>query len=207
MAWRLQAGGGCPHIFRSYPGGPSPQGEPTHKPAATCQIWEAVRATCATPPYFPAVKIDGEYYIDGGDATNHPVREAVKELQGIRKDPSVKPLVISIGPGLGFRNKAPFFVPKSIDTAIQAQGDLEKREFRKSFTKESAEIEIDYFCFDVDYGLEDIELDTWSLKKEHGTRVFETIETITLRTEEYLQRPEVAVKLRRCAQALVSRQI
>ena len=204
MAWRLQAGGGS-QIFRSYPGGPSPQGEPAHKPAATCQIWEVVRATCASPPYFPAVKIDGEYYMDGGDATDHPVREAVKELQGVRKDPSAKPLVISIGAGLGFRNKAPFFVPKSIDTAIQAQGDLEKREFRKSFTKESAEIETDYFRFFVESGLENIELDTWNVKKEHGTRVFETIKTITLKTEEYLQQSEVAANLRKCAEALANR--
>lgn len=68
-------------------------------------------------------------------------------------------------------------------------------------------MDVDFFRFDMDFDLEDLELDTWSVKKVYGRRVLETIETITRKTKEYLDRPEVAGKLGRCARALVDRQI
>lgn len=62
--------------------------------------------------------------MDGGAATYDPAHEAVKEMQGLRKDLWVKPLVITIGSGPRPQTKTSSFqsiVSKSIDTVIQAQ--------------------------------------------------------------------------------------
>lgn len=103
--------------------------------------------------------------MDGGAATYEPAYQAVKEIRGLRKDPSVKPLVISIGSGLGPQPKAPSsrsFVPNSVNTAIQAQEDLANRDDMEYLARGSSQIDIDFFRFDVDSGLEGLQFDTWS---------------------------------------------
>jgi hypothetical protein len=45
--------------------------------AATCEIWEAARATSAAPFYFPSIVIDGREMYDGGFGTNNPSVQAL----------------------------------------------------------------------------------------------------------------------------------
>ena len=64
---------------------------------------------------------------------------------------------------------------------------------------------IEYFRFNVDCGLEDLLPDSWRVKKVDGRKIFETIETITRKTDIYLHQQQVAENLHRCAQILVDR--
>ena len=209
MALRLQDGGGNHHVFRSYSASPSPHQQHTPRPAATCQIWEVVRATSAMPTFFSAVNIDGDRFIDGGVGINNPTREALNEIRESRQDGSAKPLIISIGSGLRPQMKIPR-TSSSVSSSI-----LTKRQALKSIATDTEDVHeqmrhaseaegFDYFRFNVDSGLEDLLLDSWKVKRIHGEKVFKTIETITLETESYLQKVEVVEKLRRCAQILVN---
>ena len=77
-------------------------------PQAGCDLLDMGSSTSnLCNSIFSAAKIDGEYYIVGGAATYCPVRETVNEIHGLRKDLSVKPLVISIGSGLEPQTKTP----------------------------------------------------------------------------------------------------
>lgn len=171
-----------------------------------------VRATSAVPTCFSASKIEGKSFIDGGVGTNNPTSEALSEIQEARSDSSLKPLIVSFGSGLrpqdNMRSNLPYLLRNSITTTIKAlQATATNTEDVHKDMKRTSEFHnIDYFRFNVESGLEDILLDSWRVKKVSGRRVFETIETITLKTEVYLQRQDVAEKLRQCAQILVNRQ-
>src|ERR1700761_6992307 len=85
-----------PAIFRTYRG-PANQ-------SFNCQIWEAARATTATPTHFEPVSISigpapvSLKYIDAGIGLNNPVRQIREEASAIFPDRSVACL-ISIGSG------------------------------------------------------------------------------------------------------------
>ncbi len=210
MARRLKDGGGSRHIFRSYSNSPWPYQKPDPRPAADCQLWEVARATSATPGYFSAVNIDGESFVDGGLGTNNPTREAWTEIHVSRTSPSPKPLIISIGSGLGPQSNAsrfPSLAPNTIITRMQAGRSTATiaEDVHETMQRASEAQDVDYFRFHVTSGLEDLALDTWRVKETQGGRIFETIDTITLQTENYLQQKDVAEELRRCAQRIVNR--
>ncbi|KAG5334226.1 hypothetical protein C0989_003877 [Termitomyces sp. Mn162] len=69
-----------PHLFRSYPAQ-----SPSESLNST--IWEAARATTASPPFFKRIEIGTsspkEEYIDGGRGCTNPAFEVLKEAQSI----------------------------------------------------------------------------------------------------------------------------
>ena len=85
---------GPPTLFRSY------QCE-GHSPSK-CAIWEAGRATSATPTFFKPIKIEipqpGATFVDGGMAYNNPAELALSEAQRIWTS-AKRFCLVSIGTG------------------------------------------------------------------------------------------------------------
>lgn len=65
----------------------------------SCTILQAARATSAAPTFFPAEKIDGKFYVDGGIGYNNPAEEALAEARRLWPNRDIACL-ISIGAGM-----------------------------------------------------------------------------------------------------------
>lgn len=85
---------GIPHLFRSY--------STVDEPASGCMIWEAARATSATPGLFKPIDIGREgmkqHYIDGGLGNNNPTSLVLREAHKLYPSQPII-LVASIGAG------------------------------------------------------------------------------------------------------------
>ena len=197
-------------MFRTYDSVNS-KADHTRNPgsAATCQIWEAARATSAAPQYFAPIIIDKTRFVDGGFGTNNPTFEAFNELSQSKADSPLGPLVISIGSGTGRRHSSfkPSRVKPNIVSSLYSAINIATgtQRVHEEMSVIAREGKFEYFRFEVDEGLEDILLDSWSVRKTDGIKSFETITRITSKTTQYLQRQDVQKELRRCAQLLVNR--
>lgn len=214
VAWSLQNQSETPYLFRGYnlPASHAYSSSLLRNPEATgvYQIWQVVRATSAAPNYFSPIAIDGKSFIDGGFGTNNPTLEAFRETTWSDNDLPSEPMIISIGSGVGkhlstYRGSKTKYglLLKYIKSAIKMISDTER--VHQEMLMISKERNMKYFRFNVDMGLEDILLDSWNIRKEDGTRIFETITRIQSETTKYLQRQDVREELHRCAKALVDR--
>jgi len=97
--------------------------DPAVQDTSSYTIWEAARATSAAPLYFPAIKVHGRDYFNGGLDSNNPVVEVIEEAR--REFPgAVIGTVVSIGTGKGvipdpvppFSNILLHFIHRSTDT-------------------------------------------------------------------------------------------
>ena len=61
------------------------------------KAWKVASATSAAPTFFPAVKIEENWYIDGAISSNNPVLIAYAEAKKLWPDENIK--VLSIGTG------------------------------------------------------------------------------------------------------------
>src|SRR5882672_7382832 len=62
-----------PRLFRTYK---TPEFQ-----SPNCTIWEAARATSATPTFFKRIVIDGEPFVDGGMGRNNPINQVLEEAE------------------------------------------------------------------------------------------------------------------------------
>jgi len=79
-----------PELFRTY------QSREIHP---DCKIWEAARATSATPTLFKQIEIGGQPFIDGGLGHNNPSRLLLDEAKGLFGSRQIG-LLLSIGTGM-----------------------------------------------------------------------------------------------------------
>jgi hypothetical protein len=130
----------------------------------TIRIWEAARATAASPGYFDPISIghSNVQLLDGGLGANNPVREVLQAARELWPDKPVGEQVgclISIGTGMksiqplsdSIIHFAQAFVNLTLDTEATAE----------SFLKENKNMFLDnrYFRFNVSRGLESVALD------------------------------------------------
>lgn len=101
---------------------------PGARDTSSYTIWEAARATSAAPLYFPAIKVHGNEYFDGGLDSNNPVVEVIEEAR--QEFPgAVIDTVVSIGTGKGtipdpvppLTNILLHFIHRSTDTEAQQE--------------------------------------------------------------------------------------
>src|ERR1700761_4134149 len=136
-----------------------------------CHVWEAARATTATPTYFDPITIGNIgtalRCIDGGFGQNNPVSEVYEEAKAIFRGRSVSCL-ISIGcgqastihiPKTGFFRRAKNFPNHIIQAAKDMATDCEQKhqETARSFADKSGI----YFRFNVEEGLEAVGFEEW----------------------------------------------
>ncbi|KAH8888996.1 FabD/lysophospholipase-like protein [Thozetella sp. PMI_491] len=158
--------------------------------AATCEIWEAARATSAAPYYFPSVVVDGREMYDGGFGINNPSLQAllaeVQPMEGAAADRLRGAVFVSIGTGTG---ASPADVNENFEMSPDPGSGVRWRRTGPSST--SGVNVIDYFRFNAP-GIQDVSLDDF--------RAMSSIHAATLR---YLDRGDVRQSLDRCAKRLV----
>ena len=131
--------------------------DPAARDTSNYTIWEAARATSAAPLYFPAIKIKGIDYFDGGLDSNNPVVEVIEEA--CQEFPeAVIDTVVSIGTGKGtipdpvppFSNILLHFIRRSTDTEGQHERVMTERVFE--------DVRHGYFRFQGETDLGEIDL-------------------------------------------------
>lgn len=179
-----------PTLFRTY--------RVRERAAFDCTIWEASRATSAAPPYFDPVSIGRAgmqaTFVDGGLGHNNPIEQVLEEARRVFPKRKVA-CIVSIGTGLArvirFPN-APMTSPLKLinalkEMATESDTTAERVQARFRDTNDT------YFRFNVDRGLEDIELDEW---KHLGS-----VETYTT---GYLQQTTVSCQIDTVVKALLA---
>jgi predicted acylesterase/phospholipase RssA len=148
---------GIPQIFRSY--------NTREEPAMQGMIWEAARATSATPGLFKPMQIGGQRYIDGGFGHNNPTSLAFEEAKILYPSRAVV-LVTSIGSG----HPDTIQFPKSLrltsitNTMKQIATDCEKT--HEENMRRFRVIPSAYFRFNVQQGIQGLKPQQWGKSAE-----------------------------------------
>jgi hypothetical protein len=189
---------GCktPYLFRSYDHPPSPSLDPFERnpgSKADIPIWEVVRATSASPTYFPAITIGGKEFYDKGTAFQNPALDGFLEAQqmGGNKRGSVA-LTISVGAGVRSksRKRRTLRSPcgKDVIDKSMIQSETTNRIVEELCKKKATR----YYRFDID-NIENVNVADWSsndsncgFKKNTNSirRIFEL-------TRQYLERKDI----------------
>ncbi|KAJ7438732.1 hypothetical protein FB451DRAFT_1378116 [Mycena latifolia] len=175
---------GIPELFRSY--------DTREEPAFDCKIWEAARATSATPGLFKPMEIGSggvrPRYIGGCVGHNNPTSLVVAEAQQIYHSQPVV-LVVSIGSGHPNTIQIPRSpnltaitkTMKSIATDCERIHEDNSRRFHSSPNT--------YFRLNVLQGLQGLDQQDWSRSGEISahTRVYLHIEDAKLKLTSAVQ--------------------
>ncbi|KAJ7443674.1 hypothetical protein FB451DRAFT_1376624 [Mycena latifolia] len=168
-----------PELFRSY--------NTPDEPANDCMIWEAARATSATPGLFKPMEIGSrrikQQYIGGSLGHNNPTTLVLAEAE--RMYPSLPiVLVVSIGSGHPdtiqiLKSPSPSAVAKAMKRiATDTEKTHQDNEHRYQGISNT------YFRFNVQQGMQALEPEHWG-----------KLDQVTAHTEAYLRMEEVKPKL------------
>jgi hypothetical protein len=187
---------GIPVLMRSY------QTKTAH--ASGAKIWEAARATSATPTFFEPVLIDGRPYSDGGTGWNNPTVEAIAEACKMWPNRPIGCL-LSIGTGLeeaiqlgdgsqpspntSFKLEVAKYCVECLTSCEKIHHDV--------CTKFSDRILVDenYFRLNVPQGISSIGLEEW-----------EKIEDLRDLTEKYMEQGDMERRKQTMANLLLNPQ-
>ncbi|KAJ7770426.1 FabD/lysophospholipase-like protein, partial [Mycena metata] len=150
-----------PVLFRTY--------NATHHPAMDCTIWQAGRATSAAPTFFKQIQIGPpgieEAFLDGGMGQNNPTAALLREAEIVFPDRHIA-VIISLGTGQPHTINIPKpsglqrLFPLDVVEAIRGIAtDCEKE--HQSFARYFNLVPDVYFRFNVERGMQDIQLNQW----------------------------------------------
>ncbi|KIJ50015.1 hypothetical protein M422DRAFT_160096 [Sphaerobolus stellatus SS14] len=186
---------GIPQLFRTYQ---SPEAN-----TYNCMIWEAARATSATPTIFGQISIAGlgypkQSYIDGGVGRNNPTKQILEEAQLIFPDQHVA-CVISIGAGKASTISIPkpnlfqrIIPTELIRATIAITTDCEAIE--QEIAQRFRNVPDFYYRFNVEQGLQSI-----------GLAEFDKMENVVAHTNQYIRMEEAKLRLVKAVSALCQR--
>ncbi|KAG6809046.1 hypothetical protein H0H92_001810 [Tricholoma furcatifolium] len=180
-------------LFRSYP--------VIKNPEYNAKIWEAVRATFATPKFFGRISIGTEpkeEFVDGGFRVNNPVFEVLQEAKLLWGNERIK-CIVNIGTGYPKTIKIPLKATPLdclMDIAMDCEATAER--FASNHIDRGV-----YYRLNVDHGIEEVGLDEWKKlsevkthakaylhKNEVGRKVDEVTGLLSNRGEKASQPPE-----------------
>ncbi|KAJ7099196.1 hypothetical protein C8R44DRAFT_355298 [Mycena epipterygia] len=170
---------GIPHLFRSY--------NTLEEPASDCMIWQAARATSATPGLFKPMEIGlsglKQRYIDGSVGNNNPTSLVLNEAKQIYLSCPIV-LVASLGTGhpdtiqipkaRGMNHIAQLM--KNIATDCEKTHEENVRNFRSTANT--------YFRFNVHQGMQVLKPKDWNKLPE-----------VSAHTNSYLRTGDAKLKL------------
>jgi patatin-like phospholipase/acyl hydrolase len=169
-----------PHRFRSY--------QARKYQTVNCKIWEAARATSATPKFFERIVISGagtsQTYVDGGMGCNNPIAQVLAEAEFVFPGQHVA-CVISIGTGqaqtiaIRTRNRLSLDFNKAMQ-GIATDCERSAQEVEQRFR----DIPSLYFRFNVEQGMQSVGLAQW-----------ERLDEVATHTKQYIQMTEVDQRL------------
>ncbi|KAJ7487086.1 hypothetical protein FB451DRAFT_776392 [Mycena latifolia] len=185
---KLNMNAGTPELFCSY--------DTPDEPANDCMIWEAARATSATPGLFKPISIGfkgmKQEYISGSVGHNNPTTLVLTEAGHIFSSRPVV-LVVSIGSGHPdtiqiLKSPSPSVFAQTMQSIItdceRTHEDNERRYWGTSNT---------YFRFNVQQGMQGLELQHW-----------ENLDQVSAHTEAYLRTEEAKSKLTGTSEVLLN---
>ena len=175
-----------PHLFRSY--------HVRKQQTFNCKIWEAARATSATPTFFEYIVIGepGQPYVDGGVGRNNPIAQVLEEAELVFPGQQVA-CIVSIGTG------------QSQAIAIPERGWLQVFSFIKALRGIATDCERSaqeaaqrfrgnpniYFRFNVEQGMQSVRPAQWK-----------RLDEVMAHTDQYMRLVEVDEKLEVAVDAL-----
>ena len=159
------------------------------------KLWEAVRATSAASSFFDPITIDGLEFVDGATGANNPLDELWTEATDTFKTDDQWTLehniqcLVSIGTGRPTFKAFNENISKITGTLTAIATDTEK--VWENFNRQHRDMvkNLRVFRFNVDRGLEGIELDETK-----------SISTIRSATDHYLQTEKVLGDLTNCGE-------
>jgi predicted acylesterase/phospholipase RssA len=173
-----------PHRFRSY--------RARKYQTVNCKIWEAARATSATPPFFERIVIGdpgtSQPYVDGGMGCNNPIAQVLEEAELVFPTRRVA-CIISIGAGqaqtLAIPRPGWFQQVLPLDLVEAMRGiatDCEQK--AQEVARHFQGMPDVYFRFNVEHGMQSIGLAQW-----------EKLDEVATHTGQYMRMVEVDQKL------------
>jgi hypothetical protein len=200
---------GCqtPYVFRSYDHPPSSSLDPFERnpgPKADIPIWQVVRATSASPTYFPATTIEGKKFYDKGPTFQNPALDAFLEGEqmGGNNQSSVA-LTISVGAGVRSKSRKHRTLRspcgKDIIDRSMIQSETTNRMVEELCEKKSTR----YYRFDID-NIENVKVADWNSNDSSCgfKKNTKSIRHICELTRQYLERKDVRQQLEDAAYAI-----
>ena len=188
-----------PTLFRTY--------LPPENRTFDCELWEAARATTATPTYFESITIglpgSAPRYIDGGIGCNNPINQIRQEASLVFPDRRIA-CIISIGSG----QASTIHIPEhgSLQRSmLQKTIPLDFISVAKSMTVDCEEKHQEcarffgaypdfYFRFNVEAGLQEVGAEEWKKLRE-----------VTAHTHQFMRMHEPGQRLNAAVQSLRNR--
>jgi hypothetical protein len=199
--------------------------------AATCEVWQAARATSAAPYYFPDIRVHGRIMRDGGFGVNNPALQAfLHEVLPVEGDDSHLQGGVFVSIGTGGSNPDDYSVRSSV--VISRQGgslsrsgsDLSRYQGSGgtpmgsgggpqrnviSVAQSAVNAATDAALADSQmaalaprFGLRYFRFDVPGIRRVALDNV-KGMERVKEATENYLKGPEIQDKIKRCAKRLV----
>ena len=189
-----------PRLFRTYK---SPEYQ-----SPNCTIWEAARATSATPMFFEPIFIDEEPFIDGGMGRNNPINQVLEEAELMFPHQDIA-CIVSIGAGqaqtISVPNPRPpkplfqWLLPSNVlplhvvDAMRKIATDCE--ESAHDAAQRFEHTPGIYFRFNVDQGLQDIGLEQW-----------DRLDEVRAHTQQYIRMADVNLSLKAAVGSICGRE-
>ncbi|KAJ7443687.1 hypothetical protein FB451DRAFT_1568599 [Mycena latifolia] len=168
-----------PELFRSY--------NTPDEPAKDCMIWEAARATSATPGLFKPMEIGSrrmkQQYIGGSLGHNNPTALVLTEAEHIYPSHPVV-LVVSIGSGHPDTIQILKSPTASAVTKVMKRIATDSEKTHQENERRYQGISNTYFRFNVQQGMQALELEHWG-----------KLDQVSAHTKAYLRMEEVKSKL------------
>jgi hypothetical protein len=157
-----------------------------------CTIWQAGRATSAAPTFFKQIEIGypgmEEAFLDGGMGHNNPTAALLLEAKVLFPNKKIA-YIISLGTGQPHTINIPKpsllnnFIPLDVVMAIQKIATGCEKE-HQSLAHHFGGIAHLYFCFNVEQGMQNIQLNQW-----------EKLGDVAANTRQYIQSQPVINQL------------
>jgi hypothetical protein len=177
----LDSGASKPTLFRSYK---APKSE-----APDCTIWQAARATSATPALFKSIVIGkpgaSQTYTDGGTGLNNPTGQVLEEAEDLFPHRQVT-CIISIGTGQVKTSQVPKpspfqrVVPLDVISAIATDCEITSEAMAQRFRTTPNF----YFRFNAELGLQEAKMAQW-----------DQLDRVAVHTMCYLQMVDVKKRI------------
>ncbi|KAJ7667300.1 acyl transferase/acyl hydrolase/lysophospholipase [Mycena rosella] len=174
-------------LFRTY--------DTLEEPANECFVWEAARATSATPGLFKSAEIGSDVtrqrYIDGGFGHNNPTTLVLEEAKQLY--PS-RPVVLMTSIGSGYADTIQISKSPSQSAILQVAERI-ARDCERTHDDNARRFSVlpgTYFRFNVQQGLQGLEPHQWEKSAE-----------VLAHTNAYLRSQEVKAKLTEAVKVLL----
>ncbi|KAJ7101116.1 acyl transferase/acyl hydrolase/lysophospholipase [Mycena epipterygia] len=181
---------GIPHLFRSY--------NTLEEPASNCMIWQAARATSATPGLFKPMEIVlaglKQQYIDGCVGNNNPTSLVVEEAKQLYR---THPIVLVASLGTGHPETIQIPRSRSLNTIAQVMKNIatDCEKTHEDNVRRFQSTANTYFRFNVQQGMQILEPTDWNKLPE-----------VSAHTNSYLQTGDARSKLTEVVKIILSRQ-